>query len=72
MGRNFRENIDRGGNEYPGSPVSPTTMETRTTQDLLAERRANVLESMRETDAMAQAMLLAHVDTIDAELARRR
>ena len=47
-------------------------MTTRTTQDLLAERRANVLESMRESDATAQAMLLAHVETIDAELAARR
>ena len=47
-------------------------MSHRTTQDLLAERRANVLESMRETDAVAKAMLLAHVDTIDVELASRR
>ena len=27
---------------------------------------------MRETDGMAKAMLLAHVETIDAELASRR
>ena len=47
-------------------------MQTRTTQDLLAERRANVLESMRETDTVAKATLLAHVDTIDAELSGRR
>lgn len=47
-------------------------MMTRTAQDLLAERRANVLESMRETDDMAKAMLLAHVETIDVELSARR
>lgn len=40
--------------------------------DLLAERRANVQEARRETDPTAKAMLLAHVDTIDAEQARRR
>ena len=47
-------------------------MEDRTVQDLLAERRANVLESMKEKDKTAKAMLLAHVDTIDVELKRRR
>lgn len=47
-------------------------MENRTAQDLLAERRANVLESMRERDPIAQAMLLAHVSIIDVELERRR
>jgi len=47
-------------------------MEGRTTQDLLAERRANVLEAMRETDEMAKAMLNAHVAEIDVELGRRR
>ncbi len=46
-------------------------MKDRTLQDLLAERRANVLESMTESDPTAKAMLLAHVSTIDAELARR-
>jgi hypothetical protein len=46
-------------------------LQGRTAQDLLAERRANVLESMRETDAMAIAMLSYHVDEIDRELERR-
>ena len=44
----------------------------RTAQDLLAERRANVQESRHETDAMARAMLDAHVAEIDRELQRRR
>ena len=53
-------------------------MRHRTAQDLLAERRANVLESMRhapdgsDPDPTASAMLLAHVATIDAELGTRR
>lgn len=44
----------------------------RTAQDLLAERRANVLEQARERDATARAVLQFHIDTIDAELSRRR
>lgn len=44
----------------------------RSTQDLLAERRANCLEQHRESDATARAMLQHHIDTIDRELARRR
>jgi len=47
-------------------------MTTRTAQDLLAERRYNVQEARRSSDPMAQAMLLAHVAMIDAELSRRR
>lgn len=47
-------------------------MKDRSTQDLLAERRANVLEAMRENDRMAKAMLNAHVAEIDAELENRR
>lgn len=39
-------------------------------RDLLAERRANVIESMRERDPMARAMLEAHVATLDVEIAR--
>lgn len=41
-------------------------------QDLLAERRENVQEARRETDAVAQEMLGWHVAAIDAELERRR
>lgn len=44
----------------------------RSTQDLLAERGANVNEARRETDATAIAMLNAHVAMIDVELKRRR
>lgn len=44
----------------------------RTVQDLLAERRANVLEQARERDSLARALLQFHIDTIDAELNRRR
>lgn len=47
-------------------------MTNRTTQDLLAERRANVLEGMRSRDEMTQAMTEGHVAMIDAELQRRR
>jgi len=47
-------------------------MKDRTAQDLLAERRANVLESMKEKDKLAKQLLLAHVAQIDAELQRRR
>jgi len=43
----------------------------RTDQDLLAERRANVLEASRETDAIARQMLEFHVWEIDEELQRR-
>ena len=46
-------------------------MRARTVQDLLAERRYNALEAHRETDAMAIAMLEAHIASIDAELERR-
>lgn len=46
-------------------------MKTRTTQDLLAERRANINEARHERDKTAKAMLMAHVATIDAELASR-
>jgi hypothetical protein len=49
-------------------------MTNRTAQDLLAERRANVVEArnlFNESDETARAMLLAHVARIDAELARR-
>lgn len=47
-------------------------MKDRTTQDLLAERRANVLEAMAEPDKIARKMLLWHVAEIDRELERRR
>ncbi len=47
-------------------------MKNRTIQDLLAERRANVLEAMREKDRGAQATLWAHIHTIDAEIESRR
>ena len=47
-------------------------MTTRTTQSLLAERRANVLERLRETDPTARALLAYHIDTIDRELFARR
>lgn len=47
-------------------------MENRTAQDLLMERRANVLEMMRETDEIAKEMLQFHIDEIDRELKRRR
>ena len=47
-------------------------MKTRTTQDLLAERRDNIQEARRERDKVAVAMLNAHVTVIDAELATRR
>ena len=43
-----------------------------TVQELLEERRENVIERERETDETARAMLEAHVDEIDRELARRR
>ena len=47
-------------------------MRDRTTQDLLAERRANVLEAMRSDDPVSRENLEAHVAIIDGELARRR
>ena len=47
-------------------------MKHRTEQDLLAERRANITESMRESNRIAKDLLLAHVATIDAELQYRR
>lgn len=47
-------------------------MEKRTTQDLLAERRANVIEAMGESDKTAKAMLNAHIAGIDSELKSRR
>lgn len=40
-------------------------------QRLLAERRANVLESMRATSDTERELLLFHVGTIDDELERR-
>lgn len=43
----------------------------RTLQDLLAERRANVMEMVREKDAVAVLMLQAHIDGLDREIARR-
>lgn len=45
--------------------------EDRTAQDLLAERRANVLERERETCPTARAMLEYHIGEIDDELRRR-
>lgn len=45
---------------------------SRTAQELLQERRQNVLESMRAADSDESALLLWHVDTIDAELQSRR
>lgn len=47
-------------------------MNERTTQDLLAERRANILEAMRERDPIAKACLEAHAAEIDVELQGRR
>ena len=47
-------------------------MKNRSTQDLLAERRANVNEQRRESDKTARAMLQVHIDTIDMELVTRR
>lgn len=44
---------------------------TRSIQDLLAERRCNVIEQSREGDPMARAMLQHHIDEIDTEIARR-
>lgn len=44
----------------------------RSAQQLLEERRQNVREADKETDEIAKAMLLFHVQTIDDELTRRR
>lgn len=41
----------------------------RTAQEILAERRANVLEAMRETDPVAKECILAQVALLDIELA---
>lgn len=49
-----------------------THFDGRTAQQLLEERRQNCLEAARETDEIAKAMLLFHVQTIDDELERRR
>lgn len=43
----------------------------RSLQDLLAERRANVLEAARERDRIAKVMLEYHVADIDREIALR-
>jgi hypothetical protein len=43
-------------------------MNRRPLHDLLAERRANVIEMSRETDAIARAMLQAHINEIDREI----
>lgn len=40
----------------------------RTAQDLLAERRANVIEQSRETDPVTRELLQFHIDQIDHEL----
>ncbi len=44
----------------------------RSLQDLLAERRANVIEMARERDPVARAMLQYHIDEIDRAIAARR
>jgi hypothetical protein len=41
----------------------------RTAQQILAERRATIMESAREKDPTAKSMLLFHVGQLDAELA---
>lgn len=46
-------------------------MKNRTTQDLLAERRYNILERNREKDKMGRAMLQAHIDTLSVEISVR-
>lgn len=52
--------------------MQPPKEPKRTAQDLLAERRANVLEQSREKDPTARAMLQFHIDQIDRELHARR
>ena len=44
---------------------------SRTVKDLLAERRANVLELSRERDAMARKMLRVHIADLDNQIAER-
>lgn len=44
----------------------------RSVQDLLAERRANLNELRRERDAMARAMLQAHINALTAEIEKSR
>jgi hypothetical protein len=46
-------------------------MINRTIQELLADRRANVLESTRERDLLARKLLDAYIAEIDRELDRR-
>jgi hypothetical protein len=45
---------------------------TRSDQDLLAERRENVQEQRREIDPTARALLQYHIDEIDRALDARR
>lgn len=47
-------------------------MNERTSQDLLAERRANVQELRAERNPIARAMLEQHIAEIDRELERQR
>lgn len=47
-------------------------MKSRSLVDLITERRANVVEQMHSRDPMTIAMLQAHIDEIDRELAARR
>jgi hypothetical protein len=51
--------------------MTESIMKTRSLQDLLAERRANVQEMRRETDKTARAMLQFHIDQIDREIYSR-
>lgn len=44
----------------------------RTLQDLLAERRANVLEAARERDPIVKELLRFHIDSIDRQIAAMR
>ncbi len=48
-------------------------MNTHTVQELLAERRSNVIERMRtpRSDRTAKALLAHHIAEIDREIARR-
>jgi hypothetical protein len=45
---------------------------SRSAQDLLAERRANVNEMRRERDVVARAMLQAHIDDLDRQIKAAR
>ena len=47
-------------------------MRSRTSQDLLAERRATIRELSGETDATVRGVLQYAIDEIDIELRRRR